>query len=328
MNSLSCIDQSNDNDYDAIATSSKKFAYLCSSCSSAFQSGAMPKSFDEIVDHYCGKCLSCGQVIEDSAESGLLLAAPPPISQRQSQSTTSNFIVSRQQQPKKWGYKRVVFQRASSYMRFSLDFLPLDRLLQPLEPGNLVMLKGTGASAIAELLAFRAQLPLERGGLDSAAFFIDAGNCSDPYLLASLAKRYSLDSKRALRRVTNCRVFTMHQLTGLLSDSGTLADMADSYGSKLIILANLLGTFDEPETSQSEIDRLLNVIHTGLTEVKKKLTIIITLGLRPTSTTGSSVAGRIPSSTSHRVEKKGKNTCRRSFKSTQPGRRLMPPSSR
>jgi hypothetical protein len=163
-------------------------------------------------------------------------------------------------------------------MRFSLDFLPLDRLLQPLEPGNLVMLKGAGASAIAELLAFRAQLPLERGGLDSAAFFIDAGNCSDPYLLASLAKRYSLDSKKALRRVTNCRVFTMYQLTGLLSDSGTLADMADSYGSRLIILANLLGTFDEPETSQSEIDRLLNVIHTGLTEVKKKLTIITTLG--------------------------------------------------
>ncbi|MDA4117320.1 MAG: hypothetical protein OK455_03140 [Thaumarchaeota archaeon] len=173
--------------------------------------------------------------------------------------------------------RQIVFQRASSWMRFSLDFIPLDRLLQPLKPGNLIMLKGQGASAIAEVLAFRAQLPPERGGLDSGAFFIDGGNRSDPYLLASLARPYFIDPRRALRRVTNCRLFTMYQLAGLLS-SGRIVDMASSYGCKLVVLADLLGMFNEPDANQVEIDRLLAAVHLGLLATKRKLVVVTTLG--------------------------------------------------
>jgi hypothetical protein len=141
---------------------------------------------------------------------------------------------------------------------------------------NLLTLRGFGASTIAELLAFRAQLSEERGGLDSNVLFIDGGNCSDPYLFASFARRYALDATRALRRVTNCRVFTAYQLASLLSDD--IVKMAETYGSKLVILANLLGTFNEPETSQTEMDRLLGAIHLGMTEAKKRLVVIATLG--------------------------------------------------
>jgi len=162
-------------------------------------------------------------------------------------------------------------------MRFSVDFFPLDKLLQPLQPRNLVMLRGPGASPIAELLAFRAQLPPERGGLDSGTFFIDGGNCSDPYLLASLAKPYRLDERKALRRVTSCRLFTMYQLAGLFS-SGGIEDMAGARGCKLVILADLLGMFNEPDINQVEIDRLLTAIHEGLAALKKRLVVVVTLG--------------------------------------------------
>ena len=138
------------------------------------------------------------------------------------------------------------------------------------------MLQGHGASAVAELAAFRAQLPPERGGLDSTTIFIDGGNCSDPYLFASLARRYSFDTKRALRRVANCRVFTMYQLANLLSDD--VMKMAETYGSKLLVISNLLGTFNEPETSAREVDRLLDAIRTGIMGAKKKLVVIATLG--------------------------------------------------
>jgi hypothetical protein len=138
------------------------------------------------------------------------------------------------------------------------------------------MLKGPEASTIAELLAFRAQLPQERGGLDSTTLFIDGGNCSDPYLFASFAKRYSFDSRKALRRVTNCRVFTMYQLASLLLDD--ITEMAENHGSKLIVVANLLGMFNEPEIGQNEVSRLLDAIHTGIIEAKKKLVVIATLG--------------------------------------------------
>jgi hypothetical protein len=139
------------------------------------------------------------------------------------------------------------------------------------------MLEGPSASNIAELLAFRAQLPRERGGLDSTTVFIDGGNCSDPYLFASLARRYSLDTRRALRRTTNCRVFTMYQLANLLSNDAV--EMTETYGSKLLVIANLLGTFNEPEISSYEVDRLLHAMHAGIMETKKrKLLVIITLG--------------------------------------------------
>jgi hypothetical protein len=160
-------------------------------------------------------------------------------------------------------------------MRFSLDFLPLDQLLQPLEPGNLIMLKGCGASTVAELLAFRAQLPRERGGLDSRTLFIDGGNRSDLYLFASFARRYFLDARRALRRVTNCRVFTAYQLASLLSSD--IAQMAEASGSKLIVVADLLGMFNEPEMAENEVTRLLDAIRSGMGEVKKKFMVVATL---------------------------------------------------
>ena len=160
-------------------------------------------------------------------------------------------------------------------MRFSADFLPLDRLLQPLEPGNSVFLKGPASSTVAELLAFRAQLPKERGGLDSRTLFIDGGNCSDPYLFASFARRYSIDTKKALRRVTNCRVFTMYQLASLLTTD--VQKMAETHGSNLLVVAGLLGTFNEPETSRNEATRLLDAIRHGIGEAKRKLVVIVTL---------------------------------------------------
>jgi hypothetical protein len=45
------------------------------------------------------------------------------------------------------------------------------------------------------------------------------------------------------------------------------------------VIANLLGTFNEPEISSHEVDRLLDAMHAGIMEAKKKkLLVIITLG--------------------------------------------------
>lgn len=216
----------------------------------------------DVIHSLYGRCPSCSISLEGSVECKL--------------ETHQGGGAAETPAPSKAELRPVIFQRASSFMRFSLDLLPLDRLLQPLEPGNLVMLRGQGASVIAELLAFRAQLPRERGGLDSRTLFIDGGNCSDPYLLASFAKRYQLDTRKALRRVTSCRVFTAYQLASLLSNG--VAEMAETYGSKLVIMADLLGTFNEPESNQNEVNRLLDAIHFGIAEAKGKLVVIATLG--------------------------------------------------
>jgi Rad51 len=254
-------------DYDIIADQGQKeqFVYSCAACASIIDVRSGLVSPEGILGALTGVCPSCGAKLENSIDCKLGQVpkdwqSPLPSAQRTSPHP-----------------RAPLFQRASSYNRFSLDFSPLDRLLQPLAYENLVMLEGQGASAIAELIAFRAQLPRERGGLDSTTVFIDGGNCSDPYLCASLARRYSLDPRRALRRTANCRVFTMYQLASLLSND--VVEMAERYGSKLLVIANILGTFNEPEISSYEVDRLLDAMRAGIMEAKKKkLLVIITLG--------------------------------------------------
>jgi Rad51 len=243
----------------------ERFVYSCTACGSVLDVRKRLAPPDGILDSLMGVCPSCGGKLEDAMGCRLDRA---PEDWHGARAPVQRTDVHR---------RRPAFQRASSFNRFSLDFSPLDRLLQPIAPENLVMLEGYGASAVAELLAFRAQLPRERGGLDSTTVFIDGGNCSDPYLFASLARRYSLDVRKALRRVTNCRVFTMYQLASLLSDD--VVKMAETYGSKLLVIADLLGTFNEPGTSVNEVDRLLDAMRAGMMGAKKKgLIVVVTLG--------------------------------------------------
>jgi Rad51 len=245
-----------------------RFVYSCAVCGDVLDVRKELASPDCILDSLMGTCPSCGAGLEDSID--CRLGSAPDDWQRRDV---------RHQAPRVAGErrKRPLFQSASSFNRFSLDFSPLDALVQPLTPDHLLVLEGHGASAVAELAAFRAQLPRERGGLDSTTVFVDGGNCSDPYLFASLARRYSLDVRKALRRVTNCRIFTSYQLANVLSKE--VMGMVETYGSKLLVVAGLLGTFNEPDTSDTEAGRLLDAIHAGIVQAQKKgLIVIATLG--------------------------------------------------
>lgn len=124
-------------------------------------------------------------------------------------------------------------------------------------------------------MTLRAQLPLEAGGLDSAVFFIDGGNRSDPYLFSTFAKQRGLKPAIAMRRVVTCRVFTIYQLADFIS--GHLASMVEDYATKLVVISDLLGTFNEPELEERETNRLLNAIGDGIERAKKCSLVLATL---------------------------------------------------
>jgi Rad51 len=128
---------------------------------------------------------------------------------------------------------------------------------------------------VAELAAFRAQLPIEAGGLDSAVFFIDGGNRSDPYLFSSFAKQNGLKPNVAMRRVTSCRVFTFYQLAALISEH--LIRAVEDYGARLVVVSDVLGTFNEPELEEREARRILSAVGEGLEKAKKRTLVIATL---------------------------------------------------
>lgn len=128
---------------------------------------------------------------------------------------------------------------------------------------------------VAELAAFRAQLPVELGGLDSAVLFIDGGNRSDPYTFSSFAKQRGVKPSAAMRRVTSCRVFTLYQLAALVSEY--LERAAADYGTKLVVISDLLGTFNEPELEEREARRVLGAVEEGIEKTKKHALVLATL---------------------------------------------------
>jgi hypothetical protein len=248
--------------YEQEGSGKERFIYYCSNCSCVLRVRRDLGPTVETVDSLSGRCIGCGRGLEDNIECRL---APVPNDWPDIRLTDTVALQK----------KTTPFTSAASFPHFSLGFPRLDSLLRPFSSQHLIVLSGGAASAVAELMAFRAQLPLEAGGLDSTVFFIDGGNRSDPYLFSSFARQRGLKPAVAMRRVATCRVFTIYQLADLISEH--LVRAAEDYAAKLVVVSDLLGTFNEPELEEREARRLLGAVEGGIKRVKKDSLVLATL---------------------------------------------------
>ncbi|MDG7008608.1 MAG: hypothetical protein JRN06_10260 [Nitrososphaerota archaeon] len=244
--------------YDQVAGGKERFVYYCSSCDCIIE---VRRALGPI-GAFNGVCRSCGRPLEGGVECRLA-----PVPEEWSDVFTSPTPPAQKAEP--------LFRQASSIPHFSLGFSRLDSLLRPLSSGRLVVLSGGPSSTVAELAAFRAQLPVEIGGLNSTVLFIDGGNRSDPYLFSSFAKQKGLRPATAMRRVASCRVFTFYQLAALVSEH--LVRAVEDYGTRLVVISDVLGTFNEPELDEREARRVLGAVEEGIAEVKRHALVIATL---------------------------------------------------
>ncbi len=239
----------------------ERFVYYCSACNCVLRVRRDLAPASQTLDSPSGRCMGCGRPLEGGVECRL---APVP------DDWSDVFMATPPAQK-----REALFQKASSIPHFSLGFPRLDSLLRPFSEGRLIMLSGETSSTVAELAAFRAQLPIESGGLDSAVLFIDGGNRSDPYVFSSFAKQRGIKPSAAMRRVASCRVFTFYQLAALVSEH--LVRAVEDYGTKLVIISDVLGTFNEPELEEREARRVLGAIEEGIEKAKKDALVIATL---------------------------------------------------
>jgi hypothetical protein len=244
--------------YEQVGGGKEHFVYYCSNCSCVLEVRRVLWPADSRV----GLCRGCGRPLQGGVECRL---APIP------EEWSDVFVDPVSPLPK----NQPLFLPASSLPHFSLGFPRLDKLLRPLEKGRLFVFGGSQSSIVAELAAFRAQLPVETGGLNSTALFIDGGNNSDPYLFSSFARQKGLRPASAMRRVASCRVFTFYQLAALVSEH--LLRAVEDYGTSLVIISDLLGTFNEPELEEREARRVLAAIEEGIGAVKKRAITIVTI---------------------------------------------------
>ncbi|HKT21647.1 MAG TPA: hypothetical protein VJR06_03350, partial [Nitrososphaerales archaeon] len=91
----------------------------------------------------------------------------------------------------------------------------------------------------------------------------------------SFAKQKGLMPAAAMRRVASCRVFTFYQLAALVSEH--LVRAVEDYGTRLVVVSDVLGTFNEPELDEREARRVLGAVEEGLEKVKKRALVIATL---------------------------------------------------
>jgi hypothetical protein len=244
--------------YEQVADGKERFVYYCSSCSCVIE---VRRALGPIGSTD-GVCKGCGRPLEGAIECRL---APVP-------EEWSDVFASPAPPVQK---DRVVFRPASSFPHFSLGFARLDSLLRPMSEGRLVVLSGGPSSIVAELAAFRAQLPVEIGGLDSTVLFIDGGNRSDPYLFSSFARQKGVRPAAAMRRVASCRIFTFYQLAAMVSEH--LVRAVDDYGTRLVVISDVLGTFNEPELDEREARRVLCAVEEGLEKIKRRALVVATL---------------------------------------------------
>ena len=76
-------------------------------------------------------------------------------------------------------------------------------------------------------------------------------------------------------RVTSCRIFTLYLLAALVSEH--LERAAADYGTRLVIISDVLGTFNEPELEEREARRVLSAIEEGIAKTKKHTLVVATL---------------------------------------------------
>lgn len=247
--------------YEQAGGGRERFVYYCSACACVISVRRDLGPAYEAADSPDGLCKGCGRPLTGSIECRL---APIP-------EDWSDVVITDAQPLQKEG----LFRPASSIPHFSLGFPRLDSLLRPLSEGRLVMFSGEASSVVAELAAFRAQLPVESGGLDSAVLFVDGGNRSDPYVFSSFAKQRGIRPAVAMRRVTSCRVFTLYQLAAMVSEH--LERAAADYGTRLVVISDVLGTFNEPELEEREARRVLSAVEEGVEKTKKHALVVATL---------------------------------------------------
>jgi hypothetical protein len=248
----------------------RRFVYFCSECCCVLKVSRELKLAGEVIESLENRCPSCNSRLESS-----VVCRATNIADAWSEVALSA------SSPRRASTRRKgLFEPASSLRGFCFGFPPLDRVIHRLDPGWLAVFTGRYANVAAELLCFRAQLRKEDGGLDSSVVFIDGGNCSDPYLLASYARQCGVHPKKALRRVATSRAFTMYQLANLVTRE--LPRAIDDYGSKIAIVSDILGTFNEPELNREEARRVIDAVRRGIREIReeRKVLLLVTLGTK------------------------------------------------
>ncbi len=128
-------------------------------------------------------------------------------------------------------------QQRESLISLSTGSSALDELLRGgIETGSITELYGefrTGKTQLCHTLCVTAQLPLDQGGGEGRALYIDTEGCFRPEKLKAIAERYGMDPQDVLDNVAFARAYNSEHQMELLSAASAM--MSESRYAVMIV---------------------------------------------------------------------------------------------
>lgn len=128
-------------------------------------------------------------------------------------------------------------QRRQDYISITTGSSALDNLLEGgMETGSITEMYGefrTGKTQLCHTLCVTCQLPVDQGGGEGKAMYIDTEGTFRPTRLVQIAERYGVNSEMVLENVVYARAHNSEQQLTLLDDAAAL--MSEDRFALLII---------------------------------------------------------------------------------------------
>lgn len=108
----------------------------------------------------------------------------------------------------------------------------------------------TGKSQLAHQLCVNVQLPVDKGGLDAAAFFLDTEGTFRPERILMMAEALDLDPKKVLRNIC---YYEAHTVEDQMLAVEKFEDEIDKRNIKLLVVDSLTGLFRQEYTGREQL---------------------------------------------------------------------------
>jgi len=156
----------------------------------------------------------------------------------------------------------------------SFNMENIDSLFAGFAEGDCAILYGMPTVlSLSLLLAVRAQLPFQLGGLETNVVFIDGGNSFRLYQISRIAQQHQLDPRQVLKRIYISRAFTAYQMTSLILEK--LEETVGRFRSKLVIISDVAGLYLDKNVPLKEAKEVFNQLTLYLSRFAEENHIVL-----------------------------------------------------
>jgi hypothetical protein len=161
-----------------------------------------------------------------------------------------------------------------SQVLLSFNMENVDSLFPGFISGDFAVIHGLQSIVtLSLLLAVRAQLPHQLGGLESNVVFIDGGNTFRLYETSRLARLHHLTPRNALQRIFISRAFTAHQMTSVILDK--LEETTTKHDAKLLIISDYQGLYLDKDIPPEESKEVFSQVTACLSKFAEQKRVIL-----------------------------------------------------